>query len=161
MLNTYEALNYLALGEPDKARPELIRAYERQQDAVEENKKRIEKIQDEAASDTNSVAIEKAQQDPKFQSAIQSNYTYLDNLKAYADYVNPFTVYLDGLYFMANATDASDLERAHKSFERVQGFIGNNDYIKQDLGAVDALMNGKPLAPTTYIIFETGCAPDS
>ena len=44
MLDTYEALNYLALGETDKARPELIRAYQRQQDAVEENKKRIEKI---------------------------------------------------------------------------------------------------------------------
>ena len=37
MLNTYMALNYLALGEPDKARPELIRAYQRQQDAVQDN----------------------------------------------------------------------------------------------------------------------------
>src|SRR5208283_2433647 len=36
MLNTYKALNYLQLGEPDKARVELIRAYQRQQDAVEE-----------------------------------------------------------------------------------------------------------------------------
>ena len=35
MLNTYKALNYLQLGEPDKARAELIRAYQRQQDAVE------------------------------------------------------------------------------------------------------------------------------
>lgn len=185
MLNTYEALNYLALGEPDKARPELIRAYERQQDAVEENKRRIAAADAEAAhagatantnsdatanttvtnsatvtTNTTSVAVEKAQKDPKFQAAIQSNYTYLDNLKPYANYVNPFTVYLDGLFFMANATDASDLERAHKSFERVQGFIGDNDYIKQDLAAVDDLMNAKPLAPTTYVIFETGSAPE-
>jgi hypothetical protein len=35
MLNTYKALNYLQLGEPDKTRVELIRAYQRQQDAVE------------------------------------------------------------------------------------------------------------------------------
>src|SRR4029077_11899381 len=41
MLNTYKALNYLQWGEPDKARVELIRAYQRQQDAVEANKKRI------------------------------------------------------------------------------------------------------------------------
>ena len=34
MLNTYKALNFIALGESDKARPELIRAYQRQQDAV-------------------------------------------------------------------------------------------------------------------------------
>src|SRR5437899_9110857 len=103
MLDTYKALDYLALGEIDKARPEIIHAYQRQQDAVEENKKRIEKVQSEAASHTNSVAIQKAQDDSKFQSAFQTNYTILDNLKPYADYVNPFTVYLDGLYFMANA----------------------------------------------------------
>jgi uncharacterized protein len=160
MLNTYEALNYLALGDTEKARPEIIRAYQRQQDAVEENKKRIEEVQDEAAKNTNSVAIQKAQDDPKFQAQMQgTNYANLNTIKPYADYVNPFTVYLDGLFFMANAADGSDLEHAHKSFERVQGFIGDNDYIKQDLAAVDALMNGKPLTPTTYVIFETGSAP--
>jgi hypothetical protein len=159
MLNTYEALNYLALSEPDKARPELIRAYQRQQDAVEDNKKRIEKIQEEATSNTNGATIQKAQQDPKLQATIESDYTYLDNLKPYADYVNPFTVYLDGLYFMANAADDSDLERAHKSFEQVSTLLGDNNYIKQDLTAVDDLMNGKTLTPITYVIFETGSAP--
>jgi len=160
MVNTYKALNYLALGEIDKARPEIIRAYQRQQDAVEENKRRIEKVQAEAASHTNSVAIQKAQDDARFKSTFQTNYTALDNLKPYSDYVNPFTVYLDGLYFMANAADASDLERAHKSFERVSGFAGDNDYVKQDLASIDGLINGKHLEPTTYVIFETGCAPE-
>ncbi|MEI9962927.1 MAG: hypothetical protein WDM76_17970 [Limisphaerales bacterium] len=47
MLNTYKALNYLQLNEPDKTRVELIRAYQRQQDAVEDNKRRIEKVQEE------------------------------------------------------------------------------------------------------------------
>jgi hypothetical protein len=60
---------------------------------------------------------------------------------------------------MANAADASDLERAHKSLERVAGFADGNDYVKQDLAALDNLMKGKPLPPTTYVIFETGCAP--
>jgi len=160
MLNTYMALNYLQLGEPDKARPELIRAYQRQQDAVEANKKRIEKVQEEAAKAKDKAAIEKAEQDPKFQAQMQgTNYANLNNLKSYSDYVNPFTVYLDGLYFMAAATDASDLERAHKSFERVAGFLGDNEYIKEDLATVDGLIASKPLEPTTYVIFETGCAP--
>jgi hypothetical protein len=159
MLNTYEALNYLALGQPDKARPELIRAYQRQQDAVEDNKKRIEKIQDEAAQNQNKATIDRAQQDRKFQVGIQNVGANLNDLKAYADYVNPFTVYLDGLFFMADAADASDLARAHKSFERVGGFVGDSDFVKADLAAVDDLMNGKPLAPTTYVIFETGSAP--
>ena len=159
MLNTYKALNYLQLGDPDKARVELIRAYQRQQDAVEDNKKRIAKVQAEAAANTNKVAIDKAQENPKFKSSMQGAYTNLDNLKPYADYVNPFTVYLDGLFFMANAADASDLERAHKSLERAAGFNPDNNYVRQDLAAVDGLIQGKSLTPTTYVIFETGCAP--
>ncbi len=39
MLNAYKALDYLQLGEPDKARVELIRASQRQQDAEENNKR--------------------------------------------------------------------------------------------------------------------------
>lgn len=161
MLNTYEALNYLALGETDKARPELIRAYQRQQDAVAENQRRIEKAQ--AALSNQKPAdrqmVEKAQNDPAFKDKLSDVYSGLDKLKPYADYVNPFTVYLDGLYFMANAADGSDLERAHKSLERVAGFVGDNDYIQQDLAAVNNLLKGKPLATTTYVIFATGCAP--
>jgi len=159
MLNTYRALNYLQLGEPDKARVELIRAYQRQQDAVEDNKRRIENVQEEAAKSKDKATMDKAQQDPGFQSQVQGTCADLDRLKPYANYVNPFTVYLDGLFFMADAADASDLERAHKSLERVAGFADGNDYVKQDLAALDNLMKGKPLTPTTYVIFETGCAP--
>jgi hypothetical protein len=159
MLNTYKALNYLALGEPEKARPELIRAYQRQQDAVEDNKKRIQKVQDEASQNKDSAAINRAQNDPGLQSQIQDTYANLDHLQAYAAYVNPFTVYLDGLFFMTDAADSSDLERAHKSFERVVAFAPDNPYVKEDLAMVDGLLNGRPLPPTTFVIFETGCAP--
>jgi uncharacterized protein len=159
MLNTYKALNYLALCEPDKARPELIRAYQRQQDAVEENKKRIEKTREEAAKNKDNALIAKAEKDPKFQAEVQNSLTDISRVKVYADYVNPFTVYLDGLYFMAQATDYSDLERARKSFERVANFVGYDEYAKQDIALVDDLINGKPMTPTTYVIFETGCAP--
>jgi hypothetical protein len=159
MLNTYEALNYLALGEPDKARPELIRAYQRQQDAVADNQKRIEKVQDQAAQNKDSAAIKRAQNDPGLQSQIQNSSANLNNLKPYAAYVNPFTVYLDGLFFMTDAADGSDLERAHKSFQRVTEFAPGNNYVKEDLTMVNGLLNGRPLAPTTFVIFETGCAP--
>ncbi len=160
MLNTYKALNYLALGETDKARPEFIRAYQRQQDAVEANKKRIEQTQEAAEKSKDKEPIEKAQSNQKLQSQLSSATANLDGVKVYADYVNPFTVYLDGLYFMANAADASDLERAHKSFERVTAFVPDNDYVKQDIAAADDLIQGKPLLPVTYVLFETGCAPE-
>ena len=159
MLNTYMALNYLALGEPDKARPELIRAYQRQQDAVQDNQKRIQKVQDEAAKNKDSAAIQRAQNDAGLQSQIQNASTNLNNLKPYAAYVNPFTVYLDGLFFMTDAADSSDLERARKSFERVTEMAPDNHYVREDLAMVDSLISSQPLAPTTFVIFETGCAP--
>ena len=160
MLNTYTALNYLALGEPDKARPEIIHAYQRQQDAVEANKKRIQHAQDDAAQSKDSETIAKAQNDSGLQAQLAGATTNFDGMKFYADYVNPFTVYVDGLYFMANAADASDLERSRKSLERVVSFAPDNVYVKQDLTAIEGLINGQPLTPTTYVIFETGCAPE-
>jgi hypothetical protein len=159
MLDTYRALNYLNLGEPDKARPALIRAYQRQQDAVDENARRIQNDQDELASQSqaNRKIVEAAENNPQIQNQINAGF---DSLKPYANYVNPFTVFMDGLFFMSDAADESDLERAHKSFERVKTFTANNnDYIKQDLQTVQDLQANKPLSPTTYVIFETGCAP--
>lgn len=160
MLNTYRALNYLALGQVDNARPEIIRAYQRQQDAVDANKRRIQKTQDEAAKDKDNAKINKAEQNPHFQAQLQNSMTNINDIQVYGDYVNPFTVYLDGLYFMVNAADASDLERAHKSLERAVSFVPDNEYVKQDLATADDLVNAKPLLPTTYVIFETGCAPE-
>ncbi len=159
MLNTYRALNYLALGQPDNARPEIIRAYQRQQDAVADNARRIQKTQDEAAEQKDRPTIRKAEQSPQFQAELQGSMTNIDGIKVYANYVNPFTVYLDGIYFMANAVDGSDLERARKSLERAASFVPDNQYVKQDVAAVDNRINGQPLTPTTYVIFETGCAP--
>ncbi len=202
MLNTYKALNYFQLGEFDKVRPELIRVYQRQQDAVENNKKRIEKEEQEIAKameaskksqaeggasqasansqqTTNQVAQEeakanaeakaktaaadsvaKAQKDEKFTNALNTTYAELNTLKAYADYVNPFPVYLDGLYFLNFPTGGgSDLERARKSFERVLQLSGENKYVRADLESAEKALRGEPLPPTTYLIFETGCAP--
>jgi len=161
MLNTYKAMNYLQLGDPDKARVELIRAYQRQQDAVEDNKKQIEKTQDAVAKQkaADKQKIEKAQENAKFKSEMDSSYGDLDKLKAYGDYVNPFTVYLDGLFFMASATGPSDLERARKDFERASSFASENKFVKADLEAMDGVLQGKAIPPTTYVIFETGCAP--
>jgi hypothetical protein len=159
MLNTYRALNYLALGEPDKARPELIRAYQRQQDAVQDNQKRLEQVQEEAAKNKDSATIQKAQNDPGLQNQIQNSFATRNHLEPYAAYVNPFTVYLDGLYFMTDAADSSDLERARKSFERVTEMAPDNPYVRKDLAMVDGLINGRPLPATVFVIFETGCAP--
>jgi hypothetical protein len=159
MVSTYRALNYLALGDAEKARPELIRAYQRQQAAVQDNQRRIQKTKEEAEKSKDRKAMEKAENDPKFQAQLEKSMTNVSNVKIYSDYVNPFTVYLDGLYFLANATGPSDFERAHKSFERMAGFVEGNPYVIQDLAIANDAANGKALTPATYVIFETGCAP--
>ena len=166
LLNTYKALDYLALGQVDKARPELIRAYQRQQDAVANNQKRIEKEQDdirkakeEPSGQSAAESVERAQKDPQVSGALDTHFKPLDKLNAYADYVNPFPVYLDGIYFMHLAADASDKERARKSFERVRGLSGDNAFIRRDLEIAEKVANGQPAPAMTYVVFETGSAP--
>jgi hypothetical protein len=161
MLNTYQALNYMEQGQIDPARVELIRALQCQQDAVADNAKQIEKAQAEVAAQKKEdrQRIEKAQQDEKFKAALDQGYADMNQMKVYADYVNPFTVYLDGLFFMATATGYSDLDRARKSFERATAYAEENPTVKADLETVTDMINGKPLAPVTYVIFETGSAP--
>ncbi len=191
MLHTYRALNYLALGESEKARPEIIRAYQRQQDAVDENAKRIEKAreaedlrkskahteatkpnqdtvkpdQDQAKVDKDQekaakaqALADKAKADPKVSAALESVTKDLEGFKFYADYVNPFTVYLDGLFFLHAGSGGSDLERAIKSLNRVVEVAGENKFVQADLQAATNALTGQLPSPCTYVLFETGQA---
>lgn len=155
MLHTYQALNYLTQGEVDKARPEIIRAYQYQQDAVEENARRIERVQEEEQANQDRDKMENAKADPKFRSDLAGVTNNIEGFQCYADYVNPFTVYLDGLYFLHAGSGGSDLERARKSFQRVQEVAGSNKFVQADL---QAAANGVPSTKCTYVIFETGQA---
>lgn len=160
MMNTYKALNYLQLGDYEKARVELNRAIERQRDAVQINLARIEKEQEKGEKQNLHVDLDKVNSDSKFQNQFNSNYADLNQHRAYADYVNPLTVYLDGLYFMTQSTGSSDFERSRKSFERVRDMIGENKFIQQDLETLKQIETGHPIPPTTYVFFETGRAPE-
>lgn len=158
MLHTYTALDYLALGDVEKARPEIIRAYQCQQDAVDENARRIEKAKEEEAKSKDKEKIEKARQDPKFSSAVDGVTKDCEGFKFYADYVNPFTVYLYGLYFLHAGAGGSDYEHAIKSLNRVVEVCGGNKFVQADLQAATNALNGQSLGPCTYVVFETGRA---
>ncbi len=160
MMNTYKALNYLELGDFEKARVELNRAYERQKDAIYINSKRIEKALDEGKKQNFNVDVDAVNNNSRFQNQFDRYYADLDQLKAYSDYVNPASVYLDGLFFMAQAMGSSDLERARNSFERVRVMAGENKFFQQDLETLQQLINGQPIPATTYVFFETGQAPE-
>ena len=171
MMNTYKALSYLAIGEADKARVELNRSLQRQRDAVEENSKRIVEAQDEAEKARNGELkdedgktaeydVSRAESDgrsgPALQAALQES---IARMQPYGDYVNPFSVFLDGLYYSVLGVDGSDAERGRKSFERVAGIVPDNPYLIADLEAATAAAEGKSVEGITYVIFETGTAP--
>ena len=158
MLHTYKALNYLALGDAEKARPEVIRAYQRQQDAVDENARRIEKSKEDEANAKEKDKVEKAKADPKFASALEGVTKDIEGFKFYADYVNPFTVYLDGLFFLYAGSGGSDLERANKSLKRVSEVCPDNKFVQADLAAATNALAGQMPGPCTYVVFETGQA---
>lgn len=160
MLNTYKALNYLHLGEPDKARVEFTRALQRQDEAVEINKARVEKAEAAAAKDEKGKeAADKARENPKLKSQLENSYAFLDKWQAEAIYKNPAALYLHGLFFMANATGPADLELAKHSFDEVAAMTKGNKFVLQDQADVTQAASGQKPPATTYVIFETGVAP--
>jgi hypothetical protein len=161
MLSVYRALNCMQMGNMEAARVNLIRAYNRQVQAVDHNAKRIEKAQDSAnkvAKDKN-VNVARTRNDPGFTAAMDKQYANLTQYHAYGDYVNPFAEWLQGLYFMADSADGSDMERARKSMERTAGMVPSNGYVRDDLKMIEAIQQGSKIAPMTYILFATGTAP--
>ncbi len=158
MSATYRALNNLTLDRPDAARAALFKAYQYQQDAVTENARRIERAQQEAEQRGDSAVITKTEDNPQFQRTVASLYTPVDALRPYAEYVNPFTVWLDGVFFLSQAQDPSDLERARKSLQRAVAFNPGNACVQADLADCESRLRGEPLSAVTYVIFETGQA---
>lgn len=171
MMNTYKALNLMQLQDFDGARVELNRTFQRQSDAVAENQKRIEEAvaKAEASKEGNLTGedgksapkydVEKAQQDPKFAAASGEMLADIEKrILPYADYVNPFSVFLDGVYFTHAGLDSADVERARKSFERVRS-MSPGSYIDQDYVMAEQLADGVQPAPLTYVLFATGSAP--
>jgi hypothetical protein len=171
MASTYAALNYLAVGEPEKARASFNKAYNRQADAVAENAKRIEKEQEKIAAakegnlktddgkqTTEAVDVSKSQEDPKAKAAMNDiNHALDGRIQAYGDYVNPFTVFADALFMTACSTDKQEQERGAKQFLRVASMVPDNEYLKQDAALADDIAAGRATMPkTTYVIFESG-----
>lgn len=167
MVSIYKGLNYLNIGNREAARVEFRSAYERQRDAVAQFEKKIanEQAALEEATDAddkeNAEKMDKALEDERVKGALEEEYKRIKELAIYADYVNPFAVYLDGLYYMTNAVDSSDWERAALSLQRVADMnAGHADFILQDVEQIQKLlsesMSEKDIPPSVYVIFETG-----
>ncbi len=166
MLATYKALNAMQQGDYDGARVELKRAQFFQQDTQERFAKEIEKqraavgsaAEKEARSKgTSSYDTNRAMQDPGVKSQLSSEYGQMrQQFKPYNSYLNPFTNLLTGVFYLARAQDAGDMDQARFSIRSVIGMVGSNAYLEEDLKAAEGV---QPEENVTYVFVESGIGP--
>jgi hypothetical protein len=156
MVSVYQALAALQRGDRESARVYLNRTYQRQQSAVAEHAAKIEKESEQVKKDAD---LSRTLSDEKLGAACAGLNTQVEGLAAYADYVNPFAVYLDGLYHWNAGLDQSDVERARKCFERALAFAPDNPYVKADYELASRSSRPGLGEPACYVLFETGAGP--
>ncbi|MBP0049419.1 hypothetical protein H9C73_11785 [Marinobacterium sp. AK62] len=171
MVNTYKALNNIFLQDMQNARIEFNRAADRQRRAEETFKARIEAQKEKLAETRSQAEAEKAQtsqlqfnkSEQASREVIEEAYPELDQWRAYPDFVNPYTDYLHGLYFMLASVDSSDYGKARESLRRVKGMVPSNKAVATDHMVINKLRTGSwrkhKLNPAVWVIFENGEAP--
>ncbi len=151
------AFNAMALGDLDSARVELNRAADWQQDALERESDRIDRDVAEAKkqAEAEGVRVDSA----AVREAVAPVFENLEALEPYADFANPFVEHLRGVYYLVEATDQSDLDRARFSFRRVAAMVPDAaGLIERDLELVKQAGRGG-IPATTWVYFFTGLAP--
>jgi len=143
MVNTYKALDFVSLNDHENARVEFNRALDRQRRAKEYFKKEIKELKNKLKNenknnkDKNNINKLKVSKNKQTQDVIYKNYSnLLNNFKAYPDFVNPFTTYIAGIYFLLNddSTKARDLLKesmnmAPKNKQILSDYKLSNKYI--------------------------------
>jgi hypothetical protein len=154
MVNTYKALNFMALRDNDNARVEFNRAMERQVRAKEKFNEEIQKEKDklDKANADKKVDYNKTTENPDVQNKIKEAYPGLSEFEAYPDFVNPFSTYLAGIFF----TVIGDASKARDLLKESAGMLSNNPYVKSDFEEADS---GNGIQPTVWVFFENGLGP--
>lgn len=165
LINTYKGLNFWALGQNKLARVEFNRALDRQRRAKNTYKKSInkavKKLENKRAEDFKDF---NKNQDPKNQ--IKDNSLVCKNLihekysqgifkdfKAYKDFVNPFTTYMAGLFFMGQ----NDLAKAKNLLKESLAMDNKNPVIRADYKLVNNLIRAKNKKQKyIWLIYENG-----
>lgn len=150
LINSYKALNYLALGDLEGARVEVRRAYERQQEALAKNRKAIDEVRSE------NRAFGGAAHDPEFKKAAPVDPALA---QAYADFSNPFTTLLSGIVALADRDPA----RAEVDFNLLASLPRANSFAKTEQQQIEQFLTGRNTIaldrPRVFVIFENGLGP--
>jgi uncharacterized protein len=157
MVNTYKALNFMAIGDRDNARVEFNRAMERQSRAKETFSSQIqaEKEKLNKASSQKNVNYERSADSPETKQRLRAAYPGLYDFQAYPDYVNPFSTYLAGVFFMATG----DSSKSRDLLKETAGMLPDNSYVQNDFAVADAWLSGQPPASRIWVFFENGLGP--
>jgi uncharacterized protein len=158
MVNTYKALNFMALGNNELARVEFNRALDRQRRAAEKFAAEISKLKKELDKEDakDNSATKKNVDNPKIQELIKDRYPSLEEFKAYPDFVNPFSNYLAGIFFNL----VGDYSKAEQILKESYGMVSDNEYIALDLDMTEQILDSKSeLKNIVWVIFENGMGP--
>ncbi|KAF3978411.1 MAG: hypothetical protein HFP77_02025 [Methylococcales symbiont of Iophon sp. n. MRB-2018] len=159
MINTYKALNFWQVGENDLARIEFNRALDRQRRAKERFASEIAKQEEtlkKKQEDSPKIDIDKNVNNPEIDKILQNKYSNLYAFKAYPDFINPFTTYMAGLFFMSEG----DHKKAVDLLKEAYGMMDKNAFVASDFASVENTLSGKKENKKfTWVIFENGLGP--
>ncbi|GAA4650946.1 COG3014 family protein [Kistimonas scapharcae] len=164
MANTYKALNFMKEGAVQDARIEWNRVDERQRRSAEYFAEEISELRAEQEQelengkkgDTTAKRVEQSLQ--KSDAILKEQGIDMAQWAPYKNYVNPFSTYMHGLFFMLNAQGSSDYNKAYDSMKRAYG-LTNNAAVKTDMNMARSLAQGTSInrfKSTVWVVFENG-----
>lgn len=159
MANTYKAWSFWQAGDMQNARIEFNRATDRQRRAAEYFAEEITEQKEAIANDAgeSSESVKQSINSPATQKILAQE-GFAPQWQAYEGYINPYTTYSNGLFFMLNGQSRADYQKAVDSFKRVYS-ITQSAAVKTDLQMAQALAKGESPAKFkqgVWVVFENG-----
>lgn len=177
MVNTYKAMNFTATSDMENARVEWNRSDDRQRRAADFFAARInekKEAQEKAAEEEKAKAAEESEKTEngageQSEESIDKSLSEAEKIlaqegidmsgwSAYEGYINPFSTFMHGLFFMLTAQDTADVGKAVDSFTRVSG-ITNTAVANETLSLAQNILSGETQlknVKNTWVIFEEG-----
>ena len=153
--STYQLLNWIELGDFARARVAVTRLR-----FVQEKWGNREIYLSALAKTGNEAAVEKASQEGQTKLALDQIEQDLSTYGVASTYDDAFSHWLQGMYFMHTAREASDYERARKEFLAAAQLNPECSVIQADQSDCEKLIQGKSLERLVYVVVEKGHAPE-
>ncbi len=171
LVNTYKGIDFIALKKARDARVEFNRALVRQDRAKEFFKKEIEKerreinrenrekLKDKKVKD--SFSIDSIVKNKKTTDPIEKEYSNLFRFKAYRDFINPFTSYIAGIYFLNVRDYAKATDLLKETYGMIKGLDEGAKYVLRDFKLARSMKRSLRSRKRhyTWVVFLNGLGP--